>query len=112
MYKKVQKVKAARRGGAFYSASLPPLPGSAIPDVITEMVPNLHKFSIFMNFLWVCRFLGKNLSNFAPPAWKIDNPYYHKIHDPACCSSRIFPAYIFLFHYSNNGLPDSAWLKN
>ena len=29
------------------------------------------------NFLWLCWFLGKNLSNFVPPAWKLDNPYYH-----------------------------------
>ena len=37
----------------------------------------LHQFSKFNNFLWVCWFLGMNLSNFLPPAWKIDNPYYH-----------------------------------
>ena len=24
--------------------------------------------------------LGKNLSNFVPPTWKIDNPYYHHEH--------------------------------
>ena len=32
----------------------------------------------FNNFLWVCWFLGKNLSNFAPPVWKLHNPYCHK----------------------------------
>ena len=31
----------------------------------------------FNNFLWVCWFLDKNLSNFVPPAWKLVNPYYH-----------------------------------
>ena len=36
----------------------------------------LHQFSKFNNFLWTCWFLGKNLSNFAPPAWKLNNPYY------------------------------------
>ena len=35
--------------------------------------------SKFNNFLWVCWFLGKNLSNFVPPAWKLNNPYYHNI---------------------------------
>ena len=27
----------------------------------------------------VCWFLGKNISNFVPPAWKLDNLYYHSI---------------------------------
>ena len=40
----------------------------------------LHQFSKFNNFLWVCWFLVKNLSNFVPPAWKRDNPYYHNVH--------------------------------
>ena len=39
---------------------------------------HLPTFSKFINFLWVCWFIGKNLSNFVPPAWKLDNPYYHK----------------------------------
>ena len=39
----------------------------------------LHQFSKFNNFLWVCWFLGKNLSNFVPPAWKLDKPYYHNV---------------------------------
>ena len=33
--------------------------------------------SKFNNFLWVCWFLGKNLSNFVPPVWKLHNPYCH-----------------------------------
>ena len=37
----------------------------------------LTKFSKFNNFLWVCWFLGKNLSNFVPPVWKLHNPYCH-----------------------------------
>ena len=40
----------------------------------------LHQFSKFNNFLWICWFLCKNLSNFVPPAWKLDNPYYHTTH--------------------------------
>ena len=36
----------------------------------------LYSFSKFNNFLWVCWFLNKNLSNFVPPIWKLDNPYY------------------------------------
>ena len=34
----------------------------------------LTQFSKFNNFLWVCWFLGKNLSNFVPPTWKLYNP--------------------------------------
>ena len=37
----------------------------------------LHQFPKLENFLWVCWFLGKNHSNFVPPNWKLDNPYYH-----------------------------------
>ena len=37
----------------------------------------LTQFSKFNNFLWVCWILGKNLSNFVYPAWKLDNPYCH-----------------------------------
>ena len=37
----------------------------------------LNQFSKFNNFLWVCWFLGEKLSNFVPPAQKLDNPYYH-----------------------------------
>ena len=37
----------------------------------------LTQFSKFNNSLWVCWFLGKNLSNFVPPVWKIHNPYCH-----------------------------------
>ena len=29
----------------------------------------LTQFSKFNNFLWECWFLGKNISNFVPPAW-------------------------------------------
>ena len=32
----------------------------------------IQQFSLGMNW-----FLGKNLSNFIPPAWKLDNPYCH-----------------------------------
>ena len=39
----------------------------------------LHQFSKFNNFHWVCWFLAKNLSNFVPPAWKLDNLYYHTL---------------------------------
>ena len=37
----------------------------------------LFDASKFNNFLWVCLFLGKNLSNFVPTTWKLNNPYYH-----------------------------------
>ena len=41
----------------------------------------LTQFSKFNNFLWVCWFLGKNLSNFVPPVWKLHNPYCHITHE-------------------------------
>ena len=37
----------------------------------------LTQFSKFNNFLWVCWFLGKNISNFVYSAWKLNNPYCH-----------------------------------
>ena len=37
----------------------------------------LVQLSKFNNFLWVCWFLCKNLSNFVYPAWKLHNPYCH-----------------------------------
>ena len=39
----------------------------------------LTQFSKFNNFLWVCWFLGKNLSNFVSPVWKLYNPYCHSV---------------------------------
>ena len=38
----------------------------------------LVQFSKFKKFLWVCRFLCKNLSNFVPLPWKLHNPYCHR----------------------------------
>ena len=35
----------------------------------------LTQFSKFNNFLWVCWFLCKNLSNFVLPVWRLHNPY-------------------------------------
>ena len=40
----------------------------------------LHQFSKSNNSLLICWFLGKNVSNFVSPAWKLDNPYYHSNH--------------------------------
>ena len=37
----------------------------------------LHQFSKFNNFLCVCSFVSKNLSNLYPPTRKLDNLYYH-----------------------------------
>ena len=33
----------------------------------------------FNNFLWVCWFLCKNLSNFVPPAWKLHCHILHQL---------------------------------
>ena len=45
-------------------------------------MPNFWQFSKFNNFLWVYWFLGKNLSNFVPPACKLHNLYCHTFHPP------------------------------
>ena len=37
--------------------------------------PPLIQFSKFNNFLWVCWFLRKNLSNFVPLVWKLHKTY-------------------------------------
>ena len=47
---------------------------------MTLKVKIWHFLTKFNNFLWVCWFLGKHLSNFVPPSWKLVNPYYH-----ICC---------------------------
>ena len=39
----------------------------------------LNQFSKFDNFLWVCWFLGKDLSNFVPPVWKLHYQYCHNV---------------------------------
>ena len=48
-----------------------------ISDFWKLLRPPLIQFSKFNNFLWGCWFLGKNLSNFVPPVWKLHNPYCH-----------------------------------
>ena len=40
----------------------------------------LVQFSKFKNFLWVCWFLYKILSNFVSLPWKLHNPYCHNLH--------------------------------
>ena len=49
----------------------------------------LVQFSKFTNFLFVCWFLGKNLSNFVPPVWKLHTPYCHNQHTPKLSNSQI-----------------------
>ena len=39
----------------------------------------LHQFSKFNNFLWVCWFLGKNISFFVSPDFKLHNLYSHNV---------------------------------
>ena len=47
-----------------------------------QFLTPLHNNPIlkFNDFLWVCWFLGKNLSYFVPPVWKLHNPYCHNLH--------------------------------
>ena len=47
----------------------------------------LTQFSKFNDFLLVCWFLWKNLSNFVPPVWKLHNLYCHNI-DVMCWKGR------------------------
>ena len=42
--------------------------------------PPLTQISKFNNFLWVCWFLGKTLSNFVPPVWNLHNQCCHNSH--------------------------------
>ena len=49
-------------------------------DFWKPLRPPLIQFSKLNNFLWVCWFLGKNLSNSIPPVWKLHNPYCHTIY--------------------------------
>ena len=49
---------------------------------ITKMMPYFWQLAInpnskFNHFLWVCWFLGKSISNFVSPIWKLHNPYCH-----------------------------------
>ena len=50
--------------------------------------------SKFNNFFWVSWFLGKNLSNFVSPVWKLHNPYCHnwRIRSTVVCET------IYFFH--------------
>ena len=71
----------------------------------------LTQFSKFNNFLWVCWFLGKNLSDFVPPVWKLHYPYCHSVG-----KREIFPKPAsFLmkicdnFHFSQKGLKVVWW---
>ena len=71
-----------------------------------------HLFSKFNNFLWVCWFLGKNLSNCIPPTWKSQQPllpfYVCSLYNYSiiiCCAK------IKLLEYANTGCSLSKCLK-
>ena len=51
--------------------------------VLFDISPKTQ-FSKFNYFLWVCWFLGKNLSNFVPPVWKLHNLYCHTLESCTC----------------------------
>ena len=54
---------------------------------------SLTQFSKFNHFLWVCWFIGKNLSNFLPPIWKLHNPNCHNVllwTWPLCSAKSLF----------------------
>ena len=55
------------------------------------MMPNFRQLAIkpilkIQQFpLSTCWFLGKNLSNFVPPVWKLHNPYCHNMYLSKIC---------------------------
>ena len=54
-----------------------------------QNICSVVQFSKFDNFLWVCWFLGKNLSNFISPVWKLHNLYCHK------CTEEQFTSFLY-----------------
>ena len=54
-----------------------------------QNICSVVQFSKFDNFLWLCWFLGKNLSNFISPVWKLHNPYCHK------CTEEQFTSFLY-----------------
>ena len=75
-------------------------------------LPFITPISKFNNFLWVCWFLGKNLSNCIPPTWKSQQPllpfYVCSLYNYSiiiCCAK------IKLLEYANTGCSLSKCLK-
>ena len=64
----------------------------------------LHQFETFKIFLWMCWFLGKNLSNFVPTVWKLNNPYCHSLYQ-----YQISQFSSLDMHY--NGLFSTQWIE-
>ena len=62
-------------------------------------ISSLNQFSKFNNFLWVCWFLSKNLSNFVRLVWKSHNRYCHNMEHAG------FDLKSSLIHFSNHKLP-------
>ena len=56
--------------------------------------------SKFNNYLWVCWFLGKNLSNCVPPTWKLHNLYCHILYNASLPSPYANTLYVFMFTIS------------
>ena len=54
-----------------------------------QNICSVVQFSKFDNFLWLCWFLGKNLSNCISPVWKLHNPYCHK------CTEEQFTSFLY-----------------
>ena len=64
----------------------------------------LVQFSKFKNFLWVCWFLCKNLSNFVSLPWKFHNPYCHIL--DTHCSNLLFLVFTVVFRDRDNSKID------
>ena len=68
----------------------------------TNMVNFKIQLQWFNNFLWVCCFLGKNLSNFIPPVWKLYYPYCHKCPDYIFLSLKIDMSNFYIGIHTNS----------
>ena len=62
--------------------------------------PMLIQFSKFNDFLWVCWFLGKNLSNFIPLVWKLHNRYCHTMHRTVWLNTFFYLCVCFFLYVS------------
>ena len=61
--------------------------------------PNFNPILKFKNFLWACWFLGKTLSKFVPPIWKL--------HNPSCHNDQVL--YLLTYLWVFNGLHSTTY---
>ena len=72
----------------------------------------LTQFWKFNNFLWVCWFLAKNLSNFLPTIWKLHNLYCYSMYVSFYVIILNFSRCIFFKFYFLSGPGDLGWQES